>query len=188
MTDGDAFGNAYCRRPPEGIVERAAGIQWLVMDCDGVLTDGTISTGPDGEDRKVFHVHDGKGLAMLAGADISRAIVSARGSAALSARAAELGIHELRQHVGDKAHELDRIAQAHGIDAAAIAYMGDDIVDLGALSRAGLSVAVADAHPRCIAASHWVTHCRGGRGAVREVCELILAARGELATVFRRHE
>ena len=188
MSDSSAFDYAYCGRPPQAAVDRAAAIQWLVMDADGVLTDGTIATGPEGEDRKSFHVHDGKGLAMLRRADIGLAIVSARGSAALASRASELSIHELRQHVDDKARELDRLAAAYDIATEAMAYVGDDIVDIGAFNRAGLSVAVADAHPRCLATSHWVTSYAGGRGAVREVCELILAARGELASILKRHE
>lgn len=183
----DAFEFAYCTRPDESIVARAAAIRCLALDADGVLTDGAILTGPQGEDIKAFHVHDGKGLALLRAAGIGLAIVTARESAALAARCRELGICELRQGVRDKAAALEQLAHAQSLDTAELAYVGDDIVDLGALGRSGLAVSVANAHPLVIARSHWTTGLPGGRGAVREVCELLLAARGELASIFRDH-
>lgn len=187
MTGSD-FDYAYCERPDDDVLARATALEWLILDADGVLTDGTIDTGPHGEDRKAFHVHDGKGLAMLRGAGLGVAIVTARRSEPVAVRAQELGVHELRQGIDDKGLELDNLASAYGTTTATMGYVGDDIVDLGAFGRAGLAVAVADAHPRLAARSHWVTGRPGGRGAVREVCELLLAARGVLTSTFERHE
>lgn len=187
MNRGKAFHHAYCGQPDASVARRAEAVTWLVLDADGVLTDGAILTGPAGEDIKAFHVHDGKGLALLRDSGLGVAIITARHSQALSARAAELGIRELRQGVRDKAAEITALAATHGVAPETMAYVGDDIVDLGAMQRVGLSVAVADAHPLVVSSSHWTTQRTGGRGAVREVCELILAARGELEEVFRHH-
>jgi len=183
----DDFQDAWCERPPAAVVARAAGIRLLALDVDGVLTDGTVLTGAEGETVKAFNIHDGKGIAMLRGAGLQVAVITARRSPAVSRRAEELGIDPVRQGVPDKAVALQAIAAELALALDACAWVGDDLVDLAAASRAGLSVAVADAHPRLARHSHWQTRRPGGRGAVREVCELILAARGELQAVFDAH-
>jgi 3-deoxy-D-manno-octulosonate 8-phosphate phosphatase (KDO 8-P phosphatase) len=188
MSRAEDFAHAYCRQPAESVLQRAGAVTWLILDADGVLTDGAIVTGPSGEDIKAFHVHDGKGLALMRSAGIGVAIVTARESQALTARAAELGIGELRQGVQDKATALAELSATYRVAPDSMAYVGDDIVDLGAMARVGLAIAVADAHPLAASRSHWITQRAGGRGAVREACELILAARGELAAIFRNHE
>lgn len=176
----DAFADAYCERPTDAVVERAARVRLLVLDVDGVLTDGTLYIGATGEAFKPFHIHDGKGIAMLRAEGLRTAAITARQSQALARRAAELGIDPVRQNVRDKGRELIQLGAAVGIPAEETAYVGDDLVDLDPLAAVGLAVAVADAHPRVLRASHWQTRRPGGRGAVREVCELLLAARGRL--------
>jgi len=159
------------------VLERARRIRLLALDVDGVLTDGRLYLSPAGEELKVFHVRDGSGLVAVQRAGIAVAIVSGRDSAAVTRRAAELGIRHVRQGVADKGMELDRLLAELAIDPAETACVGDDTPDLPMLRRAGLAIAVADAHPALAEASHWTTAAPGGRGAVREVCDLLLSAR-----------
>jgi len=159
------------------VLERARRIRLLVLDVDGVLTDGRLYLSPAGEELKVFHVRDGSGLVAVQRAGIAVAIVSGRDSAAVTRRAAELGIRHVRQGVADKGMELDRLLAELAIDPAETACVGDDTPDLPMLRRAGLAIAVADAHPALTEAAHWTTAAPGGRGAVREVCDLLLSAR-----------
>ena len=180
MNHPEAFRYAYCRQPPAAVFERAARVRWLVLDVDGVLTDGTIWTSAEGETIKAFHVHDGKGLAMLKAAGLGVGVMSARYSGAMAARASELGINELRQKVSDKGAEMAALAREHDIEPEVIAFVGDDTLDLAAFKQVGLALAVANAHPMVQSRSHWVTQRGGGAGAVREACELILGARGML--------
>ena len=159
------------------LLERARRIRLLALDVDGVLTDGRLYLSPEGEELKVFHVRDGSGLVAVQRAGITVAIVSGRDSAAVSRRAAELGIRHVRQGVADKGGELDRLLADLAIEPAETACVGDDTPDLPMLRRAGLAIAVADAHPALAEAAHWTTASPGGRGAVREVCDLLLSAR-----------
>ncbi|PWG65203.1 KdsC family phosphatase [Spiribacter halobius] len=183
----DAFRDAYCDEPPAPVVARAAGIRLLALDVDGVLTDGSVFTGAEGETLKRFHIHDGKGIAMLRAAGVGVAVLTARRSPAVRRRAGELGIDPVCQGVRDKAATLAGIAADRGLEMTACAWVGDDLVDLAAARLAGLAVAVADAHPRLARACHWQTARAGGRGAVREVCELILAAQGRLQPSLDAH-
>jgi 3-deoxy-D-manno-octulosonate 8-phosphate phosphatase (KDO 8-P phosphatase) len=157
------------------LFERARRIRLLVLDVDGVLTDGRIYMSAAGEDIKVFHVRDGSGLVALQRAGVAVAIISGRDSAAVARRAAELGIRHVRQGVGDKAAALSLLMRELGIAAAETACVGDDTPDLPMLEAAGLAVAVADAHPALKPAAHWITPSPGGRGAVRDVCDLLLS-------------
>jgi len=125
----------------------------------------------------VFHVRDGSGLVAVQRAGITVAIISGRDSAAVTRRAAELGIRHVRQGVGDKGAALDQLLDELGVSAAATACVGDDTPDVPMLRRAGLAIGVADAHPALLAAAHWVTPSNGGQGAVREACDLLLSAR-----------
>jgi 3-deoxy-D-manno-octulosonate 8-phosphate phosphatase (KDO 8-P phosphatase) len=161
----------------DAVLERARRIRLLVLDVDGVLTDGRLYLSPAGEELKVFHVRDGSGLVAVQRAGIAVAIVSGRDSAAVSRRAAELGIRHVRQGVTDKGAELDRLLAELGVEADETACVGDDTPDLPMLRRAGLAIGVADTHPALLEAAHWVTRAAGGRGAVREVCDLLLSAR-----------
>jgi 3-deoxy-D-manno-octulosonate 8-phosphate phosphatase (KDO 8-P phosphatase) len=158
------------------LLERARRIRLLVLDVDGVLTDGRIYMSPSGEQLKVFHVRDGAGLVALQRAGVAVAIISGRESAAVTRRAAELGIGHVRQGAADKAVELAALMRELGVAAAETACVGDDTPDLPMLEAAGLAVAVADAHPAIKPAAHWITPSPGGLGAVREVCDLLLSA------------
>jgi 3-deoxy-D-manno-octulosonate 8-phosphate phosphatase (KDO 8-P phosphatase) len=161
----------------EAVIERARRIRLLALDVDGVLTDGRLYLSAAGEELKVFHVRDGSGLVAVQRAGITVALVSGRDSAAVSRRAAELGIRHVHQAVADKGAELDRLIAALAIEPAETACVGDDTPDLPMLRRAGLAIAVADAHPALVEAAHWTTAAAGGHGAVREVCDLLLSAR-----------
>ena len=161
----------------DAVLERARRVRLLVLDVDGVLTDGRLFLSATGEEVKVFHVRDGSGLVAVRRAGIEVAIVSGRDSPAVTRRAAELGIRHVHQGVADKGQELDRLLAELGVDAAETACVGDDTPDLPMLRRAGLAIGVSDAHPALLEAAHWITRSPGGRGAVREVCDLLLSAR-----------
>jgi 3-deoxy-D-manno-octulosonate 8-phosphate phosphatase (KDO 8-P phosphatase) len=157
--------------------DRARRIRLLVLDVDGVLTDGRLYFSASGEELKIFHVRDGAGLVALQRAGVTVAIVSGRNSPAVDRRAAELGIRLVRQGVTDKTHELESLAARLGAAREEIACVGDDTPDLPMMRRVALAIAVADAHGDVIEAADWVTTRKGGRGAVREVCDLLLHAR-----------
>lgn len=152
-------------------------IRLLVLDVDGVLTDGRLRYGPEGEYVKVFHVHDGYGIRALAAAGVTIAVISGRNAAAVVRRCAELGIHELQQGVDDKAQALEALLARLGVAARQCACIGDDVPDVPMFRRVGLAIAVADAHPDARRAAHRRTRLAGGAGAVREVCDWLLAAR-----------
>ncbi|HUO95464.1 MAG TPA: HAD hydrolase family protein [Steroidobacteraceae bacterium] len=156
---------------------RAAAIRLLVLDVDGVLTDGRLWFGADGEQLKAFHVRDGVGIKDVQAAGIEVAILSGRTSPAVARRAAELGIRHVRQGCADKAEAFRRLAQELGIAPQATACIVDDTPDLPLMALVALPVAVADAHAAVIGAAQHVTRAAGGAGAVREVCDLLLAAR-----------
>ena len=155
----------------------APRIRLLVLDVDGVLTDGRLWFGPDGETLKVFHVRDGVGIRQLQGAGVPVAVISGRASAALERRCTELGIRYLRQGADNKVAALRELLAETGLGAATCACLVDDTPDLPLMMIVGLPIAVADAHPDVIAAARYVTRAAGGAGAVREVCDLLLEAR-----------
>jgi 3-deoxy-D-manno-octulosonate 8-phosphate phosphatase (KDO 8-P phosphatase) len=160
------------------LLERARRVRLLVLDVDGVLTDGSLHIGAHGEETKVFHVRDGSGIVAVQRAGITVAIISGRDSPAVTRRAAELGIHHVRQGIRDKRAALEALLDELQLPAEALACVGDDTPDVPMLERAMLAVAVADAHPAARATAHWTTAAAGGHGAVREVCDLLLTARG----------
>jgi 3-deoxy-D-manno-octulosonate 8-phosphate phosphatase (KDO 8-P phosphatase) len=161
----------------DSVLERARHVRLLVLDVDGVMTDGRLFLSASGEEFKVFHVRDGAGLVAVQRAGITVAIISGRSSAAVAHRAEELGIGHVRQGVTDKGEELEQLQAELGIAAGETACVGDDTPDMPLLRSAGLAIGVADAHPTLLGAAHWVTPSAGGRGAVREVCDLLLSAR-----------
>lgn len=152
-------------------------IRVLVLDVDGVLTDGRLYYGANGEELKVFHVQDGLGLKRIMGAGIAVAVISGRRTAAVEVRCRELGITQLEQGCEDKVAALERLCKRLGMRAAEALCVIDDTSDLPLSRAAGFSVAVADAHPQVRAATDRVTSNPGGRGAVREVCDWLIAAR-----------
>ena len=157
-------------------LQRARQIRLLLLDVDGVLTDGSLIYLADGRECKVFNSRDGFGLTLLHKAGIQTGIITARTGGAVAHRARQLGMTHLAQGVRDKAAALANILVQTGLDARQIAYMGDDWLDLPVLRQVGLAVAVADAVAEVRQAAHYITQAPGGRGAVREVCELILEA------------
>ncbi|MEO7539825.1 MAG: HAD hydrolase family protein [Pyrinomonadaceae bacterium] len=160
------------------IAGRARKIKLLLMDCDGVLTDGRLYFGARGEELKVFHVRDGQGIVMWHEAGFRSGIISGRDSPTVNLRANQLGIEFVRQGVTDKAATLRDVMASAGVTADHVAFIGDDIPDIDAMQIAGFAVAVADAVSEVKAAAHHVTELNGGRGAVREAIDLILAAKG----------
>lgn len=163
---------------PPDVWRRAQSVRLLILDVDGVLTDGSLYFGPAGEALKVFDVRDGHGIKMLQRGGLEVAFVSGRRSDAAYHRARELGVNRFFEGIRDKAAVLDELLAALKLTPEEVAAVADDLVDLPVLSRVGLAVAVADAVPEVKAAAHWLTTLPGGRGAVREVCDLILKARG----------
>jgi 3-deoxy-D-manno-octulosonate 8-phosphate phosphatase (KDO 8-P phosphatase) len=159
--------------------DKAAGVVLMAFDVDGVLTDGTLYFSSQGDEMKAFSSLDGHGLKMLQRAGIEVAIVSGRSSRALELRAQNLGIAELHMGIEDKRGQMSALAARRGIDLAQAGYMGDDVVDLPVLRACGFSATVADAHAEVIARVDYVAGKGGGRGAVREVCDLILRAQGK---------
>jgi 3-deoxy-D-manno-octulosonate 8-phosphate phosphatase (KDO 8-P phosphatase) len=153
-----------------------AGIRLLLLDCDGVLTDGRLYFGTDGTEIKAFHTRDGYGLKAVMAAGITVGVVTGRRSDALRRRLDELSVPWLWEGVSDKAALLTEITQKTKISKEHAAFIGDDVPDLSIMSRVGCAVAVADAHPAVIAAARVVTGAPGGQGAVREVCDRLLAA------------
>ena len=154
-----------------------AAIRLLVLDVDGVLTDGRLHYGPDGERDKVFHVRDGFGIRALAAAGVTIAVISGRETPAVARRCAELGIREVLQGVEDKAAALALLLARLQLEPRACACVGDDTPDVPMMRRVGLAIAVADAHADARRAAHRRTRLGGGAGAVREVCDMLLAAR-----------
>lgn len=172
----------------EQLLGRIRRIKLLILDVDGVMTDGRIIIDDAGLESKQFDVRDGHGLKMLMRCGIDVAILTGRTSRVVDHRAAELGIKEVYQGIWNKREVFDDILVRRNLTAEETAYVGDDIVDVPLLRRVGFSVAVADACPDAIRAAGYVTSRSGGRGAVREVCEMILRAQGLWDDVAARYE
>jgi len=156
---------------------KASRIRLLVLDVDGVLTDGVLVYGPAGEEIKRFHVRDGLAMQAARAAGIEVAIMSGRASAAVTRRMSELGIVEVHQGIADKAAELRAMLARLGVRADEAAMMGDDLPDLPVMKSAGLGLAPSDAAPEIKRAAAWVSRARGGHGAVREAVEMLLRSR-----------
>lgn len=159
------------------LLERLGRVRALVLDVDGVLTDGSLYYGIQGEALKRFHARDGLGLRLLGEAGVVVALMTAEETDIVRRRAEKLGIRHVFTGVGDKGRAFREFLGACGIEAAEAAYMGDDLLDVPALEAAGFPVVVADASPEARRAARLVTERPGGQGAVREVCDAILAAR-----------
>jgi len=160
--------------------ERLGRIKLLLLDVDGVLTDGGLYYSNGGEHMKKFCVRDGLGIKLVQQADIEVAFVTGLESKLVVERARELGIREARQGCLEKEPAVEEIIKLRGFDWEQVAYVGDDLIDVGVMRRVGFAAAVADAMPGAKAAAHYVTTLPGGKGAVREVCDLILWARSEI--------
>ena len=165
----------------QDVYNRARDIRVAAFDVDGVLTDGSLYYADSGEEMKSFNVRDGHGLRMLKDNGVAVAIITSRTSRCVAERAGNLGIDLLFQGAADKNSAFEALLGRCGVGPAACAFMGDDIVDLPVLQRCGLAVTVADAPAIIRRAAHHVTRARGGQGAARELCELVLYAQGERA-------
>lgn len=160
------------------VEERAKKVRLLVMDVDGVLTDGGLFYGAEGELFKRFDVKDGHGLVICRHMGLSTAILTARNSRIVELRGGELGIKHILQARRDKAAGLRELLEQTGLSPEELCYIGDDINDLPVLMQVGLSACPADARPEVLPRVHYVCKARGGHGAVRELCELLLKAQG----------
>lgn len=164
----------------EELKGRAGGIRLAVFDVDGVMTDGSLFLDDEGREYKAFNSLDGHGLKMLRRSGVELAIITGRTSQLVIKRAANLGIPHLYQGVEDKLEAWREVTAKLGLAAHESAFMGDDVIDLPPMIRCGLALTVPAAPPLVKARAHYVTQAGGGRGAVREVCELIMAAQGTL--------
>ena len=162
------------------VLERAKSIRLLICDVDGVMSDGLIYMGNQGEELKTFNVRDGYGIRCLLTSDIEVAIITGRNAKLLEDRANTLGIRHLYQGQSDKLLAFRELLDTLSLQADEVAYIGDDLIDWPVMAEVGLSVAVKDAHPILLPKAHYVTQIPGGRGAVREICDLILLAQGKL--------
>jgi 3-deoxy-D-manno-octulosonate 8-phosphate phosphatase (KDO 8-P phosphatase) len=167
---------------------RARQVRLLLLDVDGVLTDGTITYGTDGIETKSFHTQDGLGLKLLQESGVAAGIITARASEAVLRRARELGFAHVIQGAADKLAAFEAILRETGLRPPQTAYMGDDWMDLPLLNRVGLAAAPANAVAEVRQRVHYTTERTGGRGAVREVCDLLLEAQSNLERLFARFD
>lgn len=164
----------------EDVLQRALRVRLAIFDVDGVLTDGTLYFGPRGELMKAFHIQDGHGLKLLQKAGVVTAILSGRKSAAVSLRAKELGIPHVIQGTGDdKIPEFEKLVKKLKLREEQCSFMGDDIQDLPVMRRCGLAAAPSNAIESVKSAAHYVASAHGGRGAVRELCDLMVRAQAK---------
>jgi 3-deoxy-D-manno-octulosonate 8-phosphate phosphatase (KDO 8-P phosphatase) len=159
-------------------IRRAAAIKVLILDVDGVLTDGSLTYGPDGEVTKTFNVLDGLGIELLQKTGVAVAIISARKSPVVVRRAADLKIMHVYQGTHDKRIAFADLLAVTGASAEQCGYIGDDVIDLPLLRKVGFAVTVPSGHPEVQHRAHYVTKANGGRGAVREVCDMVMRAQG----------
>lgn len=165
---------------------RASRIKLLLMDCDGVLTDGRVELLENGDEQKTFHVRDGQGISLFHRAGLKTGIISGRTSSAVERRAQDLEMSYVRQYVRDKIEALDEILTLAKVSVHECAYIGDDLADIPVMGRVELAVAVGDAVAETKQAAHFVTEQKGGHGAVREVTDLILKAQGRWEELMKR--
>ncbi len=169
------------------IRERAGRIRLVIFDVDGVLTDGSLFLGDDGQEYKAFNSRDGHGMVVLQDSGVRLAVITGRSSQVVRIRMESLGVDHVFQGCRDKLPAYAALKRELELADESIAYVGDDVVDLPIMRQVGLAIAVGDAHPLVRAHAHWCTSAHGGRGAAREVCELILEAQGNLDQITTRY-
>ncbi len=162
------------------IIEKASQIKLVIFDVDGVLTDGSLFIDNNGMEYKAFYSRDGLGMKMLQKTNVKIAIITGRSSEVVSHRMKSMGVEHVYQGQDDKLIAYEKIKSELQLSADEIAYVGDDIVDLPVMKKVGFAIAVQDAHPLVIKHAHWQTPHTGGRGAARDVCELIMEAQNNL--------
>jgi 3-deoxy-D-manno-octulosonate 8-phosphate phosphatase (KDO 8-P phosphatase) len=163
----------------EEVRARTARIKLLILDVDGVLTDGGLIWHGNGQESKVFHVHDGHGIRLLQRAGIEAALLTGRRSQVVDDRARDLGIELVLQGSRNKLADYEEILQLRQLDDQSVAYVGDDLVDVPVFKRVGLALTVADGTPHIFSYCHASSESKGGRGAVREICEFLLQVQGK---------
>ncbi len=173
---------------PEPILDRARSVRLLILDVDGVLTDGRLYYCDSGAELKAFSTQDGAAIKMLGATGVIVAIITGRHSQLVARRATELGVQHLYQGAADKARALEQLTGKTGIDRAQTAHVGDDLPDLPLFNRVALAFSVPGAHPEVIARADYVTHAPPGLGAVREVCQLLMVAQQTWAAALGRYD
>lgn len=169
------------------ILSKAAPVTCLVLDVDGVMTDGGLTYSDDGQELKRFHARDGFGLRLWRESGFQLAMVTARHSSVVEHRAGELGVKELHQGVRDKLATVTRISERLSIEPTQLAFMGDDMVDYRVMCYCGLGLTVADAYPEIANLADWQSKLPGGNGAIREACELLLFSKQLLQPALQRY-
>ncbi|PCJ30003.1 MAG: 3-deoxy-manno-octulosonate-8-phosphatase KdsC [Gammaproteobacteria bacterium] len=171
----------------QDILAKTKDIKLVIFDVDGVLTDGSIIIGDDGEEYKAFHSRDGHGMKLLQYTGVEIAIITGRTSNVVEHRMNSLGINHLYQGQKVKLPAFEELIERLGLTPKQCAYVGDDWVDLAIMTRVGLAIAVQDADAIVKKHAHWITPANGGKGAAREVCELIMEGQGTLQDQIERH-
>lgn len=172
----------------ENILNKAKKIKLLLLDVDGVLTDGRIIYDSRGHDMKFFDVHDGLGVYLLKKAGIPTVLITAKSSRAIKPRARDMKVDAVYADVSPKTSVLDKILKKYGVNTEEVCFAGDDLVDLGLLKRVGFPIAVANANCEIKQAACYITVKPGGRGAVREIAELLLKSQGKWEDVMRSYD
>ena len=171
----------------QDILQRAAQIKLVIFDVDGVLTDGRLILGDDGQEYKAFHSRDGHGMKMLQHTGVEIGIITGRTSKVVEYRMQNLGVQHVYQGQQEKLPAFEKLIAKLGVEPHQVAYVGDDVVDLPIMLRVGFAIAVADAHHMVAQHAHWQTPSRGGQGAARDVCELLMEAHGTLAAEMQHY-
>lgn len=169
------------------ITEKAKQIRLVIFDVDGVLTDGSLIMGDDGQEYKVFDAKDGHGMKMLLASGVEVGIISARNTRVVALRMEHLGIKHVYQGQRDKLKAFDDLKKKLKLETEQVAYVGDDLLDLGIMRQVGLSIAVQDACQEVVAQADWQTAARGGRGAAREICELIMRSQNNFERILSQY-
>jgi 3-deoxy-D-manno-octulosonate 8-phosphate phosphatase (KDO 8-P phosphatase) len=169
------------------ILDKAKKIELVIFDVDGVMTDGSLFMGDDGQEYKAFNSLDGHGMRMLQEGGINAAIITGRKSRVVEHRMKDLGVSRVYQGYRDKIPAYEALMDDVGLVTEQVAYVGDDVVDLPIMTRVGFAIAVQDAHAYVKKHAHWITQNNGGQGAVRDVCELILEAKGLLSQTLESY-
>ncbi len=171
----------------QDVLEKASRIRLVIFDVDGVLTDGNLYLGNSGEELKTFNIKDGLGIKLLMRSGVEVGVITGRSSKLVAQRMQSLGVRHIYQGQHEKLPAYRDLLAKLGLESGQVAYVGDDLIDLPLMRRVGFAVAVADAHSLVKQQAHWQTPAAGGRGAVREVCELLMKAQGTLDEAYRAY-
>ncbi len=171
----------------QDVLEKASLIRLVILDVDGVLTDGSLYLGNSGEELKTFNIKDGLGIKLLMQSGVEVGVITGRSSTLVAQRMESLGVQHVYQGRHEKLPAYQELVTKLGLQPEQVAYVGDDLIDLPLMRRTGFAVAVQDAHSLVKQHAHWQTPSAGGRGAVREVCELLMKAQGTLDEAYQAY-